>query len=463
VNHLFILMMVVDDGLAAVRPIIHEVISSNSVTEMTRSLSTSSLSLVSADAVIQQSSWLWRDKQWLWLIGGVAVGFYFGFRIGVVSGRARRYVASKQFMKAAALNSYEGIKAVSLQNVEVPIIVKENEIFIEVKAASLDPVDLKVSNGFGRGLRDLVNRYNPNVSTNNFPVILGRDGTGVITQVGAEVHNLKVGDKVWFVVPYCVQGSLSNYLVLEKEFVRKLPDELSFEGGATLPYVGMVCWDLLVSLGGLGPYPSSRGKKVFIYGGVRALERLSIQLCSVWGCEVTCVAPLYTHEYLITLGAHSVIGDDMSEISKLVASGKRFDIVLNTGGLLAEDLCLSLTAPGSGRVVSALVQPPGFKEYGLLSGIISGLLTNIWRIFKQNLIGLDKDWKTTKLDGSILDYLGKLVADKKIDPVGERIYSLDQVELAFRSLAAGGHKGKLVIRIDENNNNQGGQELALLG
>ena len=28
------------------------------------------------------------------------------------------------------------------------------------------------------------------------------------------------------------------------------------------------------------------GKKVFIYGGVRALERLSIQLCSVWGCEV---------------------------------------------------------------------------------------------------------------------------------------------------------------------------------
>ena len=32
--------------------------------------------------------------------------------------------------------------------------------------------------GYGRGLRDLVNRYNPNVSTNNFPVILGRDGTG---------------------------------------------------------------------------------------------------------------------------------------------------------------------------------------------------------------------------------------------------------------------------------------------
>ena len=40
----------------------------------------------------------------------------------------------------------------------------------------------KVANGFGRGLRDLVNRYNPNVSTNNFPVTLGRDGTGKFSE-----------------------------------------------------------------------------------------------------------------------------------------------------------------------------------------------------------------------------------------------------------------------------------------
>ena len=38
--------------------------------------------------------------------------------------------------------------------------------------------------GYGRGLRDLVNRYNPNVSTNNFPVILGRDGTGAEARDG---------------------------------------------------------------------------------------------------------------------------------------------------------------------------------------------------------------------------------------------------------------------------------------
>ena len=43
--------------------------------------------------------------------------------------------------------------------------------------------------------------------------------------MGSSVDNLREGDRVWFVVPYCVQGSLSNYLVLDKEFVRKMPDE----------------------------------------------------------------------------------------------------------------------------------------------------------------------------------------------------------------------------------------------
>ena len=33
-------------------------------------------------------TWLLRENKLLWLLGGVAVGFYFGFRVGVVSGRS---------------------------------------------------------------------------------------------------------------------------------------------------------------------------------------------------------------------------------------------------------------------------------------------------------------------------------------------------------------------------------------
>ena len=77
--------------------------------------------------------------------------------------------------------------------------------------------------------------------------------------MGSDVHNLKVGDRVWFVVPYCIQGSLANFLVLDRDFVRPLPACVTFEGGATLPYSGMVSWDMLVTCGGLGPRTESRG------------------------------------------------------------------------------------------------------------------------------------------------------------------------------------------------------------
>ena len=56
---------------------------------------------------------------------------------------------------------------------------------------------------------------------------------------------------------------------------------------------------------------------------MRALERLVVQLATHWGCEVTCVAPLYTHEYLHTMGAKMVIGDDMTELAQIISSGVR--------------------------------------------------------------------------------------------------------------------------------------------
>ena len=56
---------------------------------------------------------------------------------------------------------------------------------------------------------------------------------------------------------------------------------------------------------------------------MRALERLTVQLCTEWGCQVTCLAPLYTHNYLTRLGAAHVLSDDMAELAKLIQTGKR--------------------------------------------------------------------------------------------------------------------------------------------
>lgn len=402
---------------------------------------------ISADAALAvAASPCWRDQRWWYTGAGIALGAYFGYRVGAASQRARRFVANIPKMRAAVCNSYDGIQSVVVQDVESPIIVNDTDVLIEVKAASLDPMDIKVCQGVGRGLRSLVNKYNPNVSTTDFPVILGRDGTGLVSAVGSEVTGLEVGDRVWFVVPPCVQGSMSHFIVLNQDLIKKLPETLTFESGATLPYCGMVAWDMLVTSGGLGP--QSKGKSVFIWGGVRALERLAIQLCHEWGCQVTCVAPRYCHEYLANLGADIVLQDLISEVTKLVAQGTTYDLVVNTAGLIAEDLCLSL-ARDTGRVVTMMTAAPGLRECGLYTGIIASFVNTVMDIISDNVIGTSRKWRNVRLDGEVLEYLGELVEKGKLDPVGERIYSLEQAEIAFRALAAGGHRGKLVLRMED--------------
>ena len=137
----------------------------------------------------------------------------------------------------------------------------------------------------------------------------------------------------------------------------------------------------------------------------------------------------------------------------------RYDVVVNTAGLLAEDLCLALTKP-DGRVVTALTQPPGLRshswlpfrvwiifakvltkgllywlhvirEYGLVTGLVASSINFLCDIFRDNLWGgdrvigiptfvwfkdkswvsifLSKVWGSTKLRGEVLDYLGQLV------------------------------------------------------
>ena len=92
-----------------------------------------------------------------------------------------------------------------------------------------------------------------------------------------------------------------------------------------LLYLCLVC--LLNNINGV----LSSDKTVFIWGGVRALERLAVQLCAAWGARVTCVAPRYTHEYLLSLGAAYVVADDMEEVERVARSGQRWaDIFRHT-------------------------------------------------------------------------------------------------------------------------------------
>src|SRR5262249_45725405 len=62
---------------------------------------------------------------------------------------------------------------------------KENEVLIRVMAASINPVDVAIREGY---LKKLVG--------DRFPLILGMDAAGVIEKVGTKIDKFKAGDPV---------------------------------------------------------------------------------------------------------------------------------------------------------------------------------------------------------------------------------------------------------------------------
>lgn len=83
--------------------------------------------------------------------------------------------------------------------------------------------------------------------TGEFPVILGRDCTGIIVEIGQKVNNFEIGDEAWFAVPYWMPGTMAEYVVIKESHIARKPKGINFEIAASIPYAGTVAWDALVN------------------------------------------------------------------------------------------------------------------------------------------------------------------------------------------------------------------------
>ena len=76
---------------------------------------------------------------------------------------------------------------------------------------------------------------------------LGVEGAGIVREVGPEVDDLAVGDRVIFITTGC----FSTSLVVTAKLCAKIPDSLSFEDAATMPCVFATVIASLIDIGRL--------------------------------------------------------------------------------------------------------------------------------------------------------------------------------------------------------------------
>jgi NADPH:quinone reductase-like Zn-dependent oxidoreductase len=154
---------------------------------------------------------------------------------------------------------YGGSEVMRLETYELPAPGK-GEIAVRVKAASINPLDWKLRQGF---MELMMGR--------RFPRAMGMDFAGVVEAVGAGVTGFAHGDEVLGQVPMTKPGFFAETAITTSNLVIKKPASLSFPAAAALPTVGVTAWRALIDGGKL-----KTGQSVFINGAAGGVGQAAI-------------------------------------------------------------------------------------------------------------------------------------------------------------------------------------------
>lgn len=270
---------------------------------------------------------------------------------------------------------------------------------------------------------------------------LGSEGSGVVTAVGPDVKELKVGDRVGFISG----GSFRTKLRQIERLVTKLPDNLTFENASTIPLVFVT-----VMHGLLDRARMTKGQSVLIQSACGGVGLAAIQICQMIGAEIYCtVGNPEKVEYLMK--NHGIPRDhifnsrDTSFLRdvKAVTGGKGVDIVLNS--LSGELLHASWQC----------VKPYGYMiEIGKRDFLGKGFLALSHFEYNRTFVGLDLSFvfeDQPEIAKRLLDWCMVLHGEGKIKSIAvAKTFEGEKTQDAFRFMQKGTHIGKIIVTMPED-------------
>jgi len=369
-------------------------------------------------------------------VSGIAIGFLIGINFN-------NDVKTPSRMRALVCNSYNGLESISMsEEIPAPLTCGSEEVIVQVKASSIDNMDLKISSGYGKVIRRQHNLYSKVYGKNQFPLILGRECSGRIVEVGSKVEDFEVGDEVFAAVPYYACGIASELALIPAEWIAKKPRKLNHEAAASLPYSATIVWNALVNQASFNKH-NTKGKRVLIHTVNNPMGCIAVQLIKAWGGHVT--ATVSSRGLLIAnqLGVDDVIlydGKD-DDFQTLLASRQQFDLVVNTVGSYLHDFCKASCLQG-GVVVSTIATHPASDHYGVFFGAIYSLWLRIRLRFQRNTIMFGD----ATISRCTLDQVSSLVDSGHLKPIIDKVFDLSQAEEARHWAVTGNPIGKVIIR-----------------
>ncbi|MCS5489401.1 zinc-binding dehydrogenase [Algoriphagus limi] len=307
--------------------------------------------------------------------------------------------------------------------------IQPNQVRVSIKAAALNHRDEWCRQGL----------Y-PNISDG---IILGSDGAGVISELGSEVTQWKVGDEViinpalfwgndqkaqskeFQIIGMPTHGTLADSILVSSDRIHPKPKNLNWEEAAALPLAGLTAFRALVYQGNV-----QKSDKVLITGFGGGVAQFAAQFAIQYGAEVY-VSSSSEQKIMkaIELGAKAGFNyKERNWIEEALSVCGGFDLIIDgAAGDGLNDL-IKVSRPG-GRIViyGATMGNPGKLEARRI----------FWNQLKimGTTMGSDEDFQ------AMLDF----VNEKKIHPVVDQVFRFEEAERALDRMKAGNQMGKIIL------------------
>lgn len=327
-------------------------------------------------------------------------------------------------MKAIVCREFAPVDQLAFLD-QPPRPLAAGEVRVAIKAAGVNfPDSLKVE-----GLHQIKPQL---------PWIPGSETAGVVTEVGAGVSSVRVGDRVMG-VSSADGGGFAQEIVLPQDRVFALAPTMSFESAAAVPVVYGTTLYALKQRGQLRP-----GEWVLVLGAAGGVGLATVHLAKAMGARVIAAASTpEKRELTLKHGADHAVDYTLPDWRlkvKELTDGKGVDVVYDPVGGDAFDEAVRAIGWGgrylvigftSGRIPTLKINMPLIKGYDVI-----GVRYDVWR---------DGWWSEARAN---LEQVLKWCVEDRFQPMVSASHPLAEAVAALKSITSRQTCGKVVLTND---------------
>ncbi len=322
-------------------------------------------------------------------------------------------------MKAIVYRRYGSPDVLAYEEVDKPT-AQDDEILIDVQAASANPLDWHFMRGVPYLLRLAAGPRRPKVPR------LGVDVAGRVEAVGKDVKEFAPGDEVFGTC----RGAFAEFVCASESAVVRKPTNLTWEQAAGIPVAACTALQALRDKGHVEPK-----QKVLINGAAGGVGTFAVQIAKSYGAVVTGVCSTRNLDLVRSIGADHAIDYTHEDFTR---SADRQDLVVDCVGNRSWSACRRIL---NRRGTYVMVGGQGGQWIGPLAAWVT-MVTLSPFITQTMLVSM------TRRNKADLTTVRELVKDGHVTPVIDRHYGLRDVPDALRYLEEGHARGKVVITVD---------------